>query len=164
MHEIINSVANKEKISKKKFAKWGKSLLKSGGTHLKMWMKAIKESPIQNLTANIALLNLDQLEDYLEEYQLNTFNDVVDWSQKMVGLMIELAGVEKPKSSQGWFKGIFDIFGDDNNGDDIDPSIVNEAAHFLFMNDYEILKVRTNVLYKYNKIIQFFSETNAYIQ
>jgi hypothetical protein len=35
----------------------------------------------------------------------------------MIGLTIDLAGVEKPKSAQGWFMGMFDIFGDDNNGD-----------------------------------------------
>ena len=71
LHEVFNSVANKEKISIKKFARWGESLLKSGGPHLKKWMKAIKESPIQNIIAKIALENLDQLEGYFEEYQLS---------------------------------------------------------------------------------------------
>ena len=46
LHEVFNSVANKEKSSIKKFARWGESLLKSGGPHLKKWMKAIKESPL----------------------------------------------------------------------------------------------------------------------
>jgi hypothetical protein len=32
----------------------------------------------------------------------------------MIGLMTDLAGVENPKSAQGWFTGIFDIFGVDN--------------------------------------------------
>ena len=59
--------------------------------------------------------------------------------------MIDLAGVGKPKSDQGRFAGMFDIFGDDNNRDDIDTSIFDEAAHFLFMNDYEILKVRKKI-------------------
>ena len=97
---------------------------------------------MQDLTAKISLLNLYKLEDYLEEYPLKTFNDLGDWSQKMVGLMTDLAGSGKPKSEHGWFTGIFNIFGnnDNDNGDDIDTSILDEAAHSLVMNDYEILK------------------------
>ena len=113
LHDIFNSAANEKTISKKDFASWGKRLLKSGGPHLKKWGISTKESLIQDLIKKNHNLNLY----VLEYYQLKIFNDIVNWSQMMIGLMKDLVANEKPKSARGWFSRILKIFSSDDDNE-----------------------------------------------
>ena len=117
LHEIFNSVANEKPISKKDYVSWGKRLLKSGGPHLKKWVISTKDSHIQDLIKKIHNLSLYVLEGSLEDYQLKIFNDIVNWSQMMIGLMKDLAANEKPKSARGWFSRILEIFSSDDDNE-----------------------------------------------
>ena len=112
LKEITNAVVEERHISDKEFAKWGNSLLHSGGSHLRKKIKAFKNSPIEELIEKIQALNFDNVEDFLEADQLEIFKGVVAWSNGMLMLMSELGEISKLQDDNdlGWFGGIMDTF------------------------------------------------------
>ena len=100
--EILEAIRNETEIYDEKFVKWGTSLLKTYGPHLKKWIKVLREAPIQNLIDNINHLNVE-----LEEKQ----EAVLNWIKDTLKVMRKLSIKNEPKTDSGFLKFLdFKIF------------------------------------------------------
>ena len=104
--EIIETHQNNTDISDDVFVKWGNTLLHKWGPHLKLWIKALKQSPIKSFIKNVKRLEID-----LDENKMDNIEEVLTWIEEMSEVMIELTDKEVSKYRGEWFK-IFHFFTD----------------------------------------------------
>ena len=108
--DIVTAINDNEEIDDEEFAKWGKSLLKSGGPHYKKWVKALQSSPLQDLVNKIQLLNLDNLEEILDGNQMEVVKEIVAWTHTMFLLLVDMAEFETKHDNPNLFDGIVENF------------------------------------------------------
>ena len=130
--EVIKAIMNEEKISDKKFANWGKSFVDIRGPHLRNWIKALEESPIQNLIDKSQLLNFDKVEVFLKKKQLRMFKEVGSWIKNMMEVLQDLITIKTPENGAGWFEKFSDI---------VSEPFENDDESKIDMNDQDLFKV-----------------------
>merc|ERR1712082_6273 len=78
LKEIIAAVKDNADVPDETFIKWGKSLLKIGGPHLRKKFQAIEDSPISEILTKINGFKLDdKIGKLLEGGMKEKFNEIV---------------------------------------------------------------------------------------
>ena len=115
LKEMLDASKNNADISDEKFVYWGNSLLNMYGPHLKKWIKALRDSPIKSLIAEL---------EKLEEKQGKKVKEGLMWFKDMLKLTVELTIKNEPKSKSGFF----DMFYSNSSGDESRTEIMSKKS------------------------------------
>jgi len=91
LKEIVVIFNSYKQPSEDQMVKWGKAIYKEGGEHIRNWIKAGKQSPLQSLHKKFVALNLkDKAEEYLTGETLLKLQKAVDSFADFSQLLIDL--------------------------------------------------------------------------
>ena len=110
IREITDAVVSNKNITKLELLEWSDKIITPGSDHIKKWMKALKDSPLQNLKEESKKLDLTKMQSILSEEQYTVLEEGVIFIQSVFEVMAEMQQREEQTGVINWVSNAMEVF------------------------------------------------------